>query len=64
MKELDANDVQAVVNFDNVEACKKIDTLCPVLSTALKGAMGENIVSRMESHLRIMLFARYATVLF
>ena len=32
--------METVVNFDDVEACKKVDSLCPVLSHALKGAMG------------------------
>lgn len=40
MKALDSNDVDSVVNFDDVEACRKVDELCPVLSNALKGAMG------------------------
>lgn len=40
VKELQAVDMESVVNFDDIEACKKVDSLCPVLSSALKGAMG------------------------
>lgn len=40
IKDLQAVDMKTIVNFDDVDACKNIDTLCPVLSSALKGAMG------------------------
>ncbi|XP_066930033.1 uncharacterized protein [Clytia hemisphaerica] len=39
-KELEAADMESVVNFSDVESCKKVGALCPVLSSALKGAMG------------------------
>ena len=51
MKALDSNDVDSIVNFDDVEACKKVDELCPVLSNALKDAMGgKHMQSDGESH--------------
>ena len=40
LKELAVPNIESVVNFSDVECCKKIDALCPVLSSALKGAMG------------------------
>ena len=40
IKELEATDMESVVNFSDMESCKKVDALCPVLSSALKGAMG------------------------
>lgn len=32
--------MDSVVNFSDTKSCKKVDALCPVLSSALKGAMG------------------------
>ena len=32
--------VENLLQFSDVEMCKKFDTFCPVLSSALKGAMG------------------------
>ena len=40
VRELQAIDMQSIVDFDDVETCKKVDTMCPILSSALKGAMG------------------------
>ena len=40
VKELEAPTVESIVNFSDVESCKAVDARCPVLSSALKGAMG------------------------
>ncbi|XP_066924568.1 uncharacterized protein [Clytia hemisphaerica] len=40
VKELEAPTVESIVNFSDAESCKAVDALCPVLSSALKGAMG------------------------
>jgi len=34
------DDMENLLNFNDKEMCEKIDSVCPVLSSALRGAMG------------------------
>lgn len=50
-------DVKSLINFDDSELCLEFDSYCPVLSTAIKAAMGDFVKNVNNYGPRLQIFS-------